>query len=223
MADDYVCWSLVNEGAFEPRSLALCTALMRESAGIFLDVGAHLGLYTMTVGAGAGCPVISVEPNPRTFAQLSHNARLNPGVSAQLVNVGATAQPCFLNLSDEPAGLSAWTKIVGTSATERPGSIPGQRLDDILADRNADPIRVLKIDVEGHEIEAFKGLAWSGRHRPAHVIMECHPLQTDRIEFLASRGYEARTIDGAPPDGAFPTGFPEDNLHFIDTQAPRVR
>lgn len=219
---DYVCVALITEGNFEPVSLALGIALMKAAPGTFLDVGAHMGLYTTVIGVGTGSKVVSIEPSPKTFARLSRNARLNPALNAELVNAGAASRSCFLQLSDEPDDLSAWTTIAEQSTESKPGAVPGRRIEDILVAHEIGRIGLLKIDVEGYEIEALSGLDWNGSHRPVHVLMECNPQQPEKIQFMIERGYTARTVDDRPITGEF-SSYPEGNLLFTDQAgSPRL-
>src|SRR4051794_33360115 len=50
--EDYIGWVLLHKQAFEPKSLQLAVDIMNDSEhGVFLDVGAHHGLFSAAVGA----------------------------------------------------------------------------------------------------------------------------------------------------------------------------
>jgi FkbM family methyltransferase len=212
---DYIYLTLILDGTFEPLSVQHAIDRMRTSRGTFLDVGAHMGLYTSTVGLGAGCPVIAIEPSPATHARLVGNVRHNPGLQARVIQAGAASRTCQLALAQRSSDLAAWNTVTERRGAAQPGDIPGRRLDDMLNEWHAGPIGLLKIDVEGFEIDALSGLDWDGPHRPAGVLMECNPQQTDKIQFMLTRGYAVKTVDNRDP-AACNNEFPEGNLLFTD-------
>jgi FkbM family methyltransferase len=215
---DYIGWALLTRGEFEPLSLKLAVSLMRESReGVFLDVGAHHGLYTVAVGTASGCEVVAVEGSSKNFAILRSNVQLNPKLKARLVNCLASNRESLLQLSLERDGRSAWTKV-NTAAETVAGHpfVAGIRLDIILQTLSLSRIHLLKIDVEGYELEVFRGLNWDGPHRPQFVLMECRPTEREKIGFLTDRGYTAKTIDGSDMQAA--DEYPEGNLLFCQTR-----
>ena len=84
---------------------------------------------------------------------------------------------------------------------------------------------LVKIDVEGFEVQALSGLDFEGLFRPRHILMEFEPRfsactwrSTDEMQaFFASRGYEALTVHGRSlRDG---DALPESNVWLRDCAA----
>lgn len=220
---EYIGREIILRGAFEPESIRLAISLMK-GAGThaFLDVGANQGIFTCAVGSGAGCAVVAVEAAPEVFNRLQRNVHGNPDLSARLVHSCAARSAGLVEFFvPQATHLSAWAGPTPKSTVAR-GGLRGfwsgaQPLETILAGLNVAAVKLMKIDVEGYELEVFAGLDWSGKFRPAHVIIECDPHEREKIEFLEERGYTARTIDGESIAGL--NEFPEGNLWFSDAQS----
>jgi FkbM family methyltransferase len=212
---EYIGWSLFNRGSFEPQSVALAIRLMREG-GVFLDVGANRGLFSVAVGAATGCEVVSVEPSPDNFTSLLANLKLNPGIRVTPVHCCASPRAMLLQMCSENDALSAWTKVSETASADTLPRVAGLSLDLILGTLRTPSVHLLKIDVEGYELDVLRGLDCDGPHRPNHILMECNPGDHDKVRYLQERGYQARTIHGEDPPKV--GDFPEGNLFFSDTR-----
>src|SRR5882724_8540911 len=106
---DYIGWALLMQRSWEPHSLARSIELMKGGDGsVFLDVGAHHGLFAIAVAAAAGCEVVAVEPSLQNFGILLGNLRINPGLKVSPVNCCASPDETLLQLTSEAEGRSAW-------------------------------------------------------------------------------------------------------------------
>lgn len=138
--------------------------LVEEADGSVLwDVGAHHGTYSV-IAALSGAEVYAFEPVASSSERIWRNAMLNnvsDSVWAIPVALGAERDTCAL----ENPGRCAETSIVlgGEGATVLPG-------DDIEPPRPD----LLKIDVEGHEVEVLKGMANTLKH-VERMVVEVHP------------------------------------------------
>ena len=99
-------------------------------------------------------------------------------------------------------------------------------LNDVLGRiKPQPPIRLLKIDVEGHELEVFKALDWFGPFRPENIISEFNPSLLLRanhspeefLKFFDENDYEPLTITGEPFRNALPP--PEENIWLRSRRA----
>jgi FkbM family methyltransferase len=106
----------------------------------FLDVGAGVGSYSIPA-AKRGLRVIAVEPDPISFRLLLNNAKLN-GVKLEAFNVAAYYRKCKLTIQPYVSSGKETSKIV----------VEAMPIDylEITAD-------VVKIDVDGAEIEVLRG------------------------------------------------------------------
>lgn len=116
-----------------------------------VDCGANVGLFSLWLGAAKR--VIAVEPNPNTFRRLKRNMEIN-GINATTIQAAVSSADGTVKM--DFAGPSVLAEI-GETGVE----VPSRSLDSLLDELGADSVDVLKLDVEGHEIEALEGAAGS--------------------------------------------------------------
>jgi FkbM family methyltransferase len=146
--------ALVNShGMYDYNNMTLIQ-LVLSGGGLFVDVGANIGAYTLIASEQDAAQVLAFEPHPITFAALRSNIARNRrgNVTAVCAAVG------------DEAGMIAITNTPGSSTTHitsAEGSdsvaVPMVRLDAELGARGLKPY-VVKIDVEGYELNVLKGL-----------------------------------------------------------------
>ncbi len=123
-----------------------------QSGGSILDVGAHMGLFTLQLAhlfTGGAC----FEPAEDTFAALVRNIRLN-----KLDSIAAVRSA--IGSSDGEARLMIVESFGGTNRVDARGTmtVPMQTLDSYLARHPLSaPLSLLKIDVEGGEMDVLDG------------------------------------------------------------------
>jgi FkbM family methyltransferase len=168
--------------------------------GVFVDVGANIGLYTCPIARHLlnGGIVVAVEPLDRAVTLLNENIRLNKLENVEVIQAAASDSDGTLPLFEPPTeghASSGHVRVSDPGAWRPLGSTPTIRLDDLLADRHVDAV---KIDVEGHELRVLEGLA-SVLDRCRPVVL-CEAIVPDVIEGLMtlrrSLGYTAFKDDG---------------------------
>lgn len=131
--------------------------------GVFVDIGANVGLYTLTAGRalGPGGRVLAFEPNPRTMARLAFNVAANFGGRTgapriELLDFGVADREGEFELNLDESNLGA-SSIASRDRSRVPAGarsvvkIRCRPLLDVLAERGVTAIDVLKIDIEGAE------------------------------------------------------------------------
>jgi FkbM family methyltransferase len=148
------------------------------SGDLAVDVGAHKGAYTyaMRRAVGRSGAVVAFEPQPELAAYLRRCAEDFRWSNVAIVERALSGEPGRRRLwrpADEPSPAAS---LDGTSL--RPGAVACEvevdTLDRALAElHQGGRVRFVKCDVEGHELEVFRGgnEVLSG-HRP-RVLMEC--------------------------------------------------
>lgn len=190
-SDDHLAF-----GGHEPAIVAIAKSLLPDG-GIFLDVGAHVGLYSVELATKASA-VIAIEANPETYKVLRDNLSLNVDqftAEIDVVNAAAWDQnEVELSLVDEN-GL----RTGGSTRCVAP--MPGDefvtmayRLDTLL---NPDsPIHLVKIDVEGAEARVLRGMQSITENHHPRFLIEMHDeiyslpkVRTEVLRFLESQNY----------------------------------
>lgn len=180
--------------------------------GVFLDIGANVGIYTLTALSTPGFQgrIYAFEPNPETRQRLQHNVQATaaglpiPHTTEQrvhLLDFGIADKHSQFVMQLDAGNLGASSiSALNRSRNEQEGRaeqhvvINCKPLLDVLHDYQIAQIDVLKIDIEGAE---DKAMAPYLRDAPesllaAVVIIENseHLWQEDIFALLKQRGYQ---------------------------------
>jgi FkbM family methyltransferase len=136
---------------------------------IVVDVGANVGQFTNAIKLlYPGARVIAFEPDPDVFQDL----RLNTATLGQieLHNVALGAEFATLLFHRHLlSGMSSFTPIAEASLLKGSLALEVKRMDDVISDDIAPDL--VKIDVEGHELETVRG-ASSTLSRTRFLLIE---------------------------------------------------
>jgi len=173
---------------------------------VFIDVGANIGLWTLVAATSVGPSgrVLSFEPNPTTFHRLSENIKLNGMVSrVEAFSKAISADERVVSfVCDRQHNLSA----ISSSGSDGPYTkkVPTLALDCLLANELvASRLAGIKLDTEGHELEALKGASGLIEERRPWLIVEFNTtlLASDALgdwpvfRFLAAKRYRPFVYD----------------------------
>jgi FkbM family methyltransferase len=117
----------------------------------FLDVGSNVGAYSVLAGAHCESYVKAVEALPKTFEKLKRNVSINEISKIELYNLALGSKKGTINFTTEHDTTNHITTDFGAGTT----TVPMTTLDDLVF--AADKYKLLKIDVEGYEIEVLAG------------------------------------------------------------------
>lgn len=198
----------------------------------FIDVGAHVGFYSMLSSAlvGTSGQVHSFEPTPWTFGLLTKNTR---GLSNVTLNNKAVSDKkgmtSFLDYgpgygaynSAHPKGAVAFISKKGTEV-----NVETLTLDDYCKERNILP-DFIKLDAEGLEHIILQGMTslLSGNNRPIVTLeaaggKEWAENMKASLEFLFSKDYKVyeMAIDGTIKPHMIRESYEYENLLFIPSE-----
>jgi FkbM family methyltransferase len=184
---------IANNGVWD---LVVSEAIVRlvDAGETVVDVGANIGYMTglMAQTVRSNGRVIAFEPHPVVFRSLARHrdAWVDRAGLAPIEIVEAA-------ISDEHGeGLLTWNEdwvsAQGSASISRTASrattVQRRRLDDVFGETE---IGLLKVDVEGHEYEVFRGAEnLLVKHLIRDVIYEDHdPYPSEVSELLEDWGY----------------------------------
>ena len=177
---------------------------------VCLDVGAHVGIYALSLArwAGPSGRVFAFEPSPGTRSVLESNIRRNRYENRiTVVPKGVSdrqSQSTFF-----AADLAGFSRL-GEPNPERPEAhtsfpVSLTTIDDFCAEQNIQPNWIL-IDIEGYEVAALKGARQTidASRGKLGLVVEMHPFLwssagTSKEEFAAlvsKYGLKTRAISG---------------------------
>ena len=187
--DRFITPSLVHNRCFEPFLTELVVNTVRPG-DTALDLGAHIGYYTLLLArlVGPGGRVAALEPDPDNFALLRHNVALNGHAHVDVFPVAASNTP----------GRAALYRSAHNAGDHRlyPSAEEQDRLAveveavpvDHLFRQRASGIDFAKIDVQGFEGAALEGMtALLGRSPRVTMLVEFWPFGLARAGFGAAR------------------------------------
>ncbi len=171
-------------------------AFIREATGrnSFWDIGANWGYYVLLASRilAPGGRILAIEPHPRTARELAAQINLN-AVNATVLRFA---------ISDHP-GTTHFTATGGSQVQHiTDGSDPGSIMVplttiDLLAAEHPAP-DVIKLDVEGAELDALRGgMATLAMHTPT-LLIEVHAEENNAAiyDLLSPLGYRYYTCAG---------------------------
>lgn len=160
-----------------------------------VDVGANRGSYSywMHKAVGAQGNVVAFEPQPEltTFLQdLRATFRLN---QLTIVPCGLSSHPKHTNLIRPKNHWGAASLHI--TPNEHTDIVPIQltTLDDYFSNSSLRPIRFLKADAQGHELEIFRGGKRVLREDKPDLLFEAYDSLIDGgelVPFLEDLGYD---------------------------------
>jgi FkbM family methyltransferase len=178
-------------------------AALREhlhAGGRFLDVGANIGYFTALAAhlVGASGRVVAVEPMDKNLQLIYATIAHNDFTQVQVQPFAASDAPGIVCMGTH-GGSSNGEIVREWKRGDRPLYAQTRRLDDLLADEAR--FDVVKFDIEGHELHAWRGFARTlARDRPV-VLTEFHPkclrdnAQVDPHDYAATLlAYGAVTV-----------------------------
>lgn len=129
--------------------------MKRFSDGVFLDIGANLGAYSL-VARAQGMRTVLIEPDPTHARFLSRNWRVFDKTIPVALGERETTMPMFYDESN-PGG----TSLCNALDYKRGEEVRVTTFDHLAEQGEFGPIedlRLVKIDVEGFEVEAVAGM-----------------------------------------------------------------
>ena len=165
--------NILIRGSYEPGTTYVFKQVLKEGM-VAIDVGAHMGLYTLFASklVGENGIVLAVEPSEREFCRLKANLELNHVTNVRLIRVAVSnrrSEAVLLIASEEHSGHNTLGDFAYDSTRlEGKQLVRTGRLDDIVQQEGLSRIDVIKMDIEGSELFALEGAS--------NTLKQFHPV-----------------------------------------------
>jgi FkbM family methyltransferase len=171
------------------------------SGGVFVDVGANIGTYTVRASQAVGREgrVVAIEAHPFTFRFLQRTIAMNGFTNITTLNIAAGDNRQNVCMKYERLNPGE-THVSPEGSTE----VVMQPLDECLAELGIAAINYLKIDVEGYELYVLRGarriIEASGdivvqtEQNESHARRYGHSV-TDVVQLLSNYGLRPHLVD----------------------------
>lgn len=179
-----------------------------------LDVGAHLTNWSRTTRAVfPQAQFCLIEPQLEMQPFLENYCQTFPNSKYFLAGAGAEKGELTLTVWDDFAGSSLLAAESGTPAdADKRRSVPILTIDGLIQDGEIPIPDLVKIDVQGFELEVLKGANACFGHTELFILetslfefMPGQPIFHEVVAFMAARGYVIYDFVGLarrPYDGA---------------------
>ncbi|QUS59984.1 FkbM family methyltransferase [Synechocystis sp. PCC 7338] len=127
-----------------------------DDKGLFIDIGANIGMISLGVASASNCTVIACEPVKSTFSRLCKNLSLNTNLKIFPFNCALSQSLDLMSITNlDSSGVN---QLINT---EKPNlqaclSLTLDSLSQIFTTLRVSTI-VIKIDVERHEVNVLQG------------------------------------------------------------------
>lgn len=203
---DYVTRDILMTGIWEPHITGITMAALKEG-DVFFDIGAHVGYYTLLASTlvGTSGKVIALEPNPPTADRLRANIQLNKFTNISVYQAAAADNEGSLPFFQAGNEHNAWSSLSKVNALGgREIVVKSLRLDSIANSESLTRVDLMKLDVEGAEMQVLRGARQILTTFRPRIITELKPGALGRlgagmdevVAYLHANGYTlGRKID----------------------------
>lgn len=170
--------------------------------GVVVDIGAHVGLFSMWVGSlFPGSRIVAVEPSPRAASYLRRNVASLRGADITVVEAacGRAHGRAFLRLGRSEMTNSLYSERVGQSSDLE---VEVLTLEEVFARSGIERCALLKLDCEGAEYDILGGASVETLSRVERIVLEYHRGvaghdPSELVDQLERSGFAVRTAPSA--------------------------
>lgn len=189
-------------GHYHERYEARLVEQLLDDGGVFWDIGAHVGYFSLVAATALKNrgQVVAFEPGSVAYARLAENIALNPYTNVKLYNLAVSNRDgeAVLYLAGETADSSASLYGHGHQQARRE-VCRTVSLDRFLREEGLHRPDLVKIDVEGAELAVLQGAAQMIAASPPLLLVEMEEKNLKAAgaskaaihRFLTAFGYRA--------------------------------
>jgi FkbM family methyltransferase len=201
------------QGGFEPETIKTYKKHVVPGS-VVLDIGANIGAHALPLASMVGNKgkVIAFEPTDYAYEKLTRNIELNQELKLRITAIQAMLVGSNQDIKPESIP-SSWSLEQNDSSNKHPVHLGEYqslekarmlRLDDWCNEKKLDRLDLVKIDVDGYEIDVLKGAVNTLNKYTPIIMMEFMPYIFEErghsfqqlLELLKSLKYHCQIIDG---------------------------
>ncbi len=191
--NDHVGRAIYYFGDLDPKVSWVVQQLVKPGDCV-LDVGANFGILTLLMSklVGSHGTVHSFEPNPLVCKALTATLAHNRATNVQLHHFALGAEDGELQLHVPEGNFGRGSLLSNNGHGFQSRTVSVRKLDDLASEQGLSKIALMKVDVEGFELQVLKG----GQHvleaiRPSAILFEANdlPSRGQVMELLHRAGY----------------------------------
>lgn len=196
--DEYQMRNIYLYDIYERNTYKNLERILKED-DVFIDVGANVGFYALNISTLLPKGEIhSFEPNPYVLKYYLQNYKLNNPGNIRINKFGLSDSSKIVKIffdSDNTGAGSIFRKD-GKEVFD----IELKKFDEYYNDNNLKKINVIKVDIEGSELDFLKGAEYAIKQNKKLVVIiemmqenfvKAGYKSQDITEFLFSRGFKA--------------------------------
>jgi FkbM family methyltransferase len=199
---DLIAVSILRGGEWQPEIWEALAPALSEGA-VFLDVGAHIGYFSIKASPRVGKTgkVLAFEPNPETLKLLRDNVTVNQAANVIVEPIACISREQTLtfwasaSFNTGMSSLSRENADITYKEPPRPYQVRGRPIDNVIREMNPARIDAIKVDVEGAEVEVLRGALETLRRFHPKLVIEVDARQLSA--FKTTPEELASTIKGA--------------------------
>jgi len=138
-----------------------------------IDLGAYIGYFSMLASTlvGPHGHVYAFEPEKAAYSYLVRNIEVNRAVNISPMNYAIDDGPKSMQIIRDPSGPESYVTVAAHPSTDN--TVKVESLDRIFGGFRWPPVRLIKMNIEGSELGALKGMrGLSARNSDLVLIME---------------------------------------------------
>lgn len=188
-------------GVYEPWKFKLFRDLVRKNMTI-IDVGANKGCFSLLAAKLMDDygRILSFEPEPINCSWILRSINANNYKSISLFKIALSDSDRTTDLYlGEKSGFHSLIPPSNNPESEKI-IVTQKRLDTVLQENKISEVDLIKIDVEGSELQVLKGATETiKQNKNLNIFLDLHPQKGVNIyeicDFLLDHGYKLYNID----------------------------
>jgi FkbM family methyltransferase len=173
---------------------------------VFYDIGANVGFFSIIAArlVGSTGQVYAFEPGEGNANSIRHNARLNNFSQIEVIQKAVSDTP-----GEGELLLAQYSGGHALATADAPPDLAGKvtvelvTIDDLIAQNQIKPPNFVKVDIEGAELDALRGMTETIKQYKPIIIYEiddgdrvAYQRKYQELEsFLQSLGYQVNSVE----------------------------